>query len=230
VRISDETGAYSFSVSPGSYTVTSSGGGCSSLAPPTANLNNITSSKTQNFAGTSCPPAPLALCPELDTDFIGVNGGAACATVTTPSCPDAVGTWDNTIVLDFAIALTSDCRFGRLATLLSADDVTNYLNSLLGFGLQFFGCPFIGTLTGPLTDGLIPAPLQSHAFSTADLSAMDAIFAAAVAQAFSDSGLPPLSASETNAINAQLAFLASKVPGTVNSPNLTLSTCGDAGP
>jgi hypothetical protein len=44
-------------------------------------------------------------------------------------------------------------------------------------------------------------------------------------QALSDNGSPPLGNSDANAISGQLAFLATTVPGTINSPTFSLSTC-----
>jgi hypothetical protein len=189
----------------------------------------------QNHGGwddpNSCHPAPLAICPLFDADFIGVDAGAGCAHVTTPACPDRVDTWDNAIVFDFAIAITSDCRFGQWAPpLLTDTDVANYLNDLLAFTLQFFGCPEQGT-TGRLTYGLIPSALQSHAFTTADLDALADAYGAAVAQALSDNGSPPLSAAQTKSLDAKLTRLAHRVPGRVKSNAFTFSTCAaDAGP
>jgi hypothetical protein len=136
-----------------------------------------------------------------------------------------VDTWDNSIVFDFAVALTGDCRFGQWAPpLLSDTDVVNYLNDLLAFTLQFFDCPLEGT-TGKLTFGLIPSALQSRTFTTADLDALVDTYVAAVTQALSDQGAPALSADQTRAINTKLMRLAHHVPGTVRSNNFTFSTC-----
>lgn len=229
-RFTDTTGAYSFFANPGSYALNPSGA-CNSFTPGVANLNNIATNKTQDFQGSGhCPPAPLTFCPMLNTEFTGQSGGAACATVTTTNCPDAVGTWGTTILSDFAIAITNDCRFGQWSNgLLTQDDVSIYLADLTNFTLYFMGCPFIGTNAGPLSYALIPRKLQSRVFTTADLNALSATYAAAIAQALSDNGSPPLTASQSSAVNATLAFLQTTVPGTVNSPNFTFSTCPDAG-
>lgn len=172
-----------------------------------------------------CHPKPLALCPLFDSELIGVDGGPACANVTTPACPDRVDTWDFSFVLDFAMAITNDCRFGQWAPpLLTSTDVTNYLNDLLAFTLQFFGCPVEGT-TGRLTFGLIPSALNGHKFTTADLDALADAYSAAVAQTLSDSGVPPLTADQAQAIDAKLMRLAHRVPGRVHSHKFTFSTC-----
>lgn len=225
-RFTDQTGAYSFFINPGSYSLQASGG-CASFSPGVANLNGLRTSRVQDFSGSgNCPIAPLALCPLLDEQFLGESQGAACDLVSSPDCAEnRVGTWANTITLDYAIAVSGDCRFGQWASLLNSSDVATWLNDLLAFNLYFFGCPATGTVTGPLSYALFPPALASRTFTTADLTALSATFSAAIAQALSDNGSPPLSADQTNAINAQLAFLASKVPGTVNSPNFTFSTC-----
>lgn len=57
-RTTDETGAYSFAVNPGSYSVNASGT-CAAFSPSVSNLNNLKANVTANFTGTSCPPAPL---------------------------------------------------------------------------------------------------------------------------------------------------------------------------
>jgi hypothetical protein len=173
----------------------------------------------------ACHPGPLDLCPLFDEEFIGEDGGAACAHVTTASCPDRVDTWVSSIVFDFAIAVTSDCRFGQWAPpLLSNDDVVNYLNDLTAFTLQFMGCP-ADTTTTPLTFGLIPSALDGDRFTTADLLALSEAYTQAVSQALSDNGSPPLTAAQLDQIEAKLLRLARHVPKTVPSRHFTFSTC-----
>jgi Carboxypeptidase regulatory-like domain len=228
-RVTDTTGAYTFLANPGSYSLNPSGA-CNAFTPSVANLNNLTTNKTQDFQGSGhCPPAPLTFCPLLNTEFTGLSGGPACATVTTTNCPDAVGTWGTNIAIDFAIAISSDCRFGQWANLLTSDDVILYLDDLTSFTLYFFGCPFVGTNAGPLSFALIPRKLQSRVFTTADLNGLSATYAAAVAQALSDNGSPPLTGAQSASVNATLAYLQTTVPGTITSPNFTFSTCPDAG-
>jgi hypothetical protein len=177
-----------------------------------------------------CHPGPLALCPLLDTDFIGVDAGPSCANVTTTDCPDRVDTWDDAIVFDFAVALSADCRFGQWAPpLLTDTDVTNYLNDLLAFTLQLFGCPLDGTTTR-LTFGLIPSALQGHKFTTADLDALSDTYAAAVEQALSDNGSPALTTEQAKSLDLKLGRLARRVPHTVRSRHFTFSTCAAGSP
>jgi hypothetical protein len=225
-RYTDQTGAYSFFVNPGSYSLQAAGG-CASFSPSVANLNGLRASRVQDFSGSGhCPIAPLALCPLLDEAFLGESQGAACDLVSSPDCAEnRVGTWADAITLDYAIAVSGDCRFGQWASLLDGNDVATWLNDLLAFNLYFFGCPATGTVTGPLSFSLIPPALASRTFTTADLAALSATFSAAVAQALSDNGSPPLTAAQTSAVNAQLAALAAAVPGTVSSSTFTFSTC-----
>ncbi len=228
-RVSDETGSYSFSVNPGSYSVSASGG-CSSYTPGVANLNHVTKSPTQNFQGSgNCPPPPPALCPSLDAAF-GTSEPAQCATITTNSCSDRISNWVGTIVFDYAVAVSGDCRFGQwVPPTFPATASTDYLNALIPFTLQLLGCAFQGTLIGPIFDGLVPTFFKGHAFTTADLNALSALYVGGVQQALSDAGAPPLTPAQLSSINAQLAYAQSKVPNTVNSSSFTFSTCGDAG-
>jgi hypothetical protein len=173
-------------------------------------------------------PSPShSICTQFDDDFLGVASGAACAHSSGPTCPDRVDTWDNTIVFDFAIALTSDCRFGHFSdgTVLSSSDVADYLNALLPYTLTFLGCPIPGSGVGPLAFGLIPPSLQSSTFTTADLNAMSALYSAAIAQALSDNGSPPLTRLQTLAIDAKLLVEELTVKNVVRSSKFTYSTC-----
>jgi hypothetical protein len=211
------------------------------LTSPSVLHSHVTRSSWHRHPGQShggwddarrCHPPSLALCTLFDNDTGIETGGDAssCANVTTPACPDRVDTWDDLIVFDFAIALTNDCRFGQWAPpLLSDADVADYLNDLLGFTLQLFGCPLEGT-TDPLTFGLIPSALESSRFTTADLDALADTYTAAVAQALSDIGAPPLSSDQLKAIDGKLRHLAHRVPGKVFSRKFNFSTCeADAG-
>ncbi len=228
-RTSDETGAYSFSVNPGSYAVSTSGG-CASYTPGIANLSHVTKNSTLNFQGSgSCPPPPLALCPTFDAR-LGSPEPAQCDTLTTNACSDRLSGWVSTIVFDFASAVSNDCRFGQwVPPTFPAQASTDYLNALSPFTLQLFGCAFQGTLVGPIFDGLVPTFFSSHQFTTADLDALSSSYVAAVQQALSDAAAPPLSAAQLTALQAQLAYAQSKVPHTVSSSTLTFSTCGDGG-
>jgi hypothetical protein len=228
-RVSDQAGAYSFSVNPGSYSV-SAAGGCNSFAPPVANLNNIRSNQVQSFVGSgNCPIAPLALCPTLDVAFLGANEPASCNIVSTPDCAfDRADSWGFAFLVDFLNILGPDCRFGKWFTgsgALTNDQIVQYVNDLDVFFLYFFGCPATGTQTGPLSFSLIPAAFAGRTFTTADVAALSADFEAAIAQAFSDAGAPPLTGDQNAAIANQLNFLAGRVPGLVTSNNFTSSTC-----
>src|SRR5215471_644745 len=224
-RISDQTGAYSFSVNPGSFSLGISGA-CSSFSPSVVNLNNVTASQVRNFVGAgNCPPAPLTFCPALDSLFIGQDGGPACATITTTSCPDRVNSWDVAIVSDYAFALSADCRFGQWSTTFPLDALVDYLNDLVAFTLEVFGCPFQGLQAGPLTDRLVPAFFSSHLFSTAELQALTDDYVAGFQQAFADFGLPPPTAAQVAALRAQFTYLESKVPNSAPGSSFGFSTC-----
>jgi hypothetical protein len=178
-----------------------------------------------NDDGHGCRPKSLDLCPTFDSDFIGVDAGASCAHITTPECPDRVDTWDSAIVFDFAIAVTSDCRFGEWSNgLLTDDDVINYLNDLTAFTLQVSGCPSSDTTT-PLSFDLIPSALDNHKFTTADLDALVDIYSASVAQALSDNGSPALTARQAKELDAKLTQLARRVDNVNRSRKYTFSTC-----
>jgi Carboxypeptidase regulatory-like domain len=232
-RVTDETGAYSFAVNPGSYSLRLSGP-CSSFTPGNTNLNNIKSSQTANFQGTSCPPAPLTLCPTFDTLF-GFSEPASCAVSTTADCAfDRVFSWDSTIANDWFNINESDCRFGQwdvppIVNLFEIIGLEQDSSALNLFGLQLLGCALAGNLVGPLGFPLIPTDLKSLSFTTADLAALANEYVEAISQALSDNGSPPLTAAEIAAINAQLASAASRVPGIKSSSALSFSTCADAG-
>ena len=228
LRISDQTGAYSFKVNPGSYSLSVTGG-CSSFTPSIANLNNITTNKVQNFTGSgNCPIAPLALCPTLDSGF-GFSEPTSCNLVSDPNCAfDRASSWDSSILFDFANAIFTDCRFGQWFTgpnALTPSDITTYINDQLTFNLYFFGCPATGTEAGPLTFQLIPGVFAGRTFTTADVAALSTAYAAAIAQALSDAGAPALTQAQTTAINNQLSFLAGRVPHLVTSTTFSASTC-----
>jgi hypothetical protein len=233
-RVSDETGAYSFSVNPGSYSLDVAGP-CGSFAPSVVNLNNIKTSQTQGFQGTACPPAPLTLCPTLDSAF-GFTEPASCATSSSEDCAfDRILGWANALQNDWFNINTADCRFGQwnnppivnMFTQLGLEQDGVALNL---FALQLFGCALDGNLVGPLPFPFILTDLKSLSFTTADLAALSQEFVQAISQALSDQGAPALSASQITAIDAQLASAAGRGHGVKTSSSLSFSTCAvDAG-
>lgn len=229
-RVSDEGGAYSFSVNKGSYSLKVTGA-CGSFSPDVVNLNNLAGNKTQNFVGATCPPPPLTLCPLLDTDF-GLSEPSSCNNVSTPTCANDRGfTWDFSIPNDFLlIVANSDCRFGQwslppIENNFTDATLTQWQTALSTFTLQLFGCALQANLVGPLPFSLIPPVLASLPFTTADLAALQADYIAGIEQALSDNGSPALTAAELAAINAQIASAASRVPNVTNSSTLNFSTC-----
>jgi hypothetical protein len=232
-RVTDETGAYSFAVNPGSYSLNLSGP-CSAFTPGNTNLNNIKSSQTENFVGTGCPPAPLKLCPTFDTLF-GLSEPSSCATSTTESCAgDRVFSWDGLFANDWFTVNGSDCRFGQwevppIVNLFEFVGLEQDSSALNLFGLQLLGCALAGNLVGPLGFPFILTDLKSLSFTTADLAALSNEYVEAISLALSQNGSPPLTAAEITALNAQLASAASRVPGIKASSSLSFSTCADAG-
>jgi hypothetical protein len=238
-RTTDETGAYSFAVNPGSYSLNPSGT-CGSFSPTVTNLNNLKANTTANFQGTSCPPAPLTFCPALDA-LVGLSEPASCNTVSSIDCAnDRLATWAGEIVADFQfvesnVLAANDCRFGKWQLPPIVNDFTfvgvlgQQTNNLSLFTLQLFGCAVAGNLTGPLSlqGSLIPPDLirTGLKFTTADLSALEDEYMASITQALADFGLPPLTAAQMAAIRGQLDFAASKTPGVIASSTLSYSTC-----
>jgi hypothetical protein len=240
-RTSDETGAYSFAVNPGSYSVNASGA-CASFTPSVQNLNNVKVNATANFQGTSCPPAPLTLCPTFDAEF-GLSEPATCNTVSTAACAfdrlDSAGGWAGAIASDFFdVTETNDCRLGAWNI---PPIVNDFINDTFGIGffqqevalnlfaLQLFGCAETGNLDAPLAlqVSFIPPDLiqAGLTFTTADVSAMEDDYVLAINQVLAGNGSPALTAAQTTAIRAQLDYAASKVPGIIASSKLTYSTC-----
>ncbi|HLK88570.1 MAG TPA: carboxypeptidase-like regulatory domain-containing protein [Polyangia bacterium] len=238
-RTTDETGAYSFAVNPGSYSVNPSGT-CGSYSPTVTNLNNLKANATASFQGASCPPAPLTFCPALDS-LVGLSEPASCNTASSVACAnDRLSTWAGEVVFDFQnlesdVLAANDCRFGKWQQAPIVNDFTfvgvieQQSNNLSLFTLQLFGCALTGNLTGPLSlqGSLIPPDLIQAGlkFTTADLSALEDEYMASITQALADFGLPPLSTAQMTAIRAQLDFAASKTPGVIASSTLSYSTC-----
>lgn len=231
-RYADQTGAFTFSVNPGSYSVGVSEG-CNSYSPSPANLNNIKTSQTVNFTGSgNCPPAPLSLCPTLDSDFdLSALGDVCVADVTTNSCIDRLFVWDSAFEFSYPPLITdTDCRFGQWPSIFTISDINDYLTQLEFFIVYVMGCPYVGTQVGPLTDGLVPADLLAAGFkfTTADVAALSQDFLSTVESTLSANGTP-LTSAQINALTAQLTYLQNNVPGVVNSSSLTYSTCADGG-
>jgi hypothetical protein len=228
-RISDETGAYTFSVNPGSYSLNLSQA-CASFAPSAVNFNNITKSQTENFVGSKCSPAPLEYCPTFDTLF-GITEPSSCATVTTFDCAAGrFSTWVSDIENDYINENYVDCRFGQwnnapIANLFTDTVLIQWSEQVNLFVAQLFGCEVANVMPGPLAFPLIPQALASLPFTTADLAALSQEFVVGINQALVANGSPVLTAAQTTAVNAQLAYAASTFTAAKNSPNLTYSTC-----
>jgi len=125
-------------------------------------------------------------------------------------------------------------RFGKWTIPPIVNDFSPFAGSqqnlaLNLFTLQLFGCAVADNLTGPLNlqGTLIPTDLVrvGLTFTTADISALEDDYIAAINQALADFGLVPLTGTQTTALRAQLDYAASKVPGVVASSKLSYSTC-----
>lgn len=231
-RYSDETGAYSFSVNRGSYSVGVSEA-CESYTPSNVNLNNLAGSTTADFTGSgNCPPAPLDLCPTLDADFDLASLGDVCvADITTNSCIDRLDVWDSSILFSFLELTSADCRFGQWTGLFTPTTINEFITEVEFFVVYLAGCPYVGTQVGPLEDGLVPQPLvaQGLKFTTADVQALSEDFLTATEQTLSGNGTP-LTSAQISALQAQLAYVQANVPNVVASSTLNFSTCAaDAG-
>ncbi len=170
---------------------------------------------------------PLQLCGMLDSDWGIATDAAVCASMTPSSCPDRVTNWAGTIVMNYAVAVSGDCRISQMLSppVLSDSQSTDYLNALVPFTLDFFGCPQPDADAGAVTFGLVPEPLWSTVLTTTDLQTLSDAYLAAVSQSLSDLAAPPLSTAQTDAINAKLQALAATVPGTVVSTSRMYDTC-----
>jgi len=230
-RYADETGSYSFSVGPGSYSVNVSQG-CNSYSPQVDNLNNVTTSQTVNFTGSgNCPPAPLDFCPTFDSDFdLSALGDVCVSDITTNSCADRFDVWDFAFEFNFAPLVGTDCRFGQWASIFNFNEANDYVVDLELFILYLMGCPYVGTQIGPLTDALVPAPLVAAGFkfTTADVAALTQDFLSDVESVLSANGTP-LTSGQVTGLTAQLAYLQDNVPNVINSSSLSYSTCPDGG-
>ncbi|HXX68655.1 MAG TPA: carboxypeptidase regulatory-like domain-containing protein [Polyangiaceae bacterium] len=230
-RYADETGSYSFLVNPGSYSVGVSEG-CNSYSPSVDNLNNLKTSQTVNFTGSgNCPPAPLQLCPTLDSDFdLAALGDVCQADITTNTCADRLGVWDFAIEFSDSAVIGTDCRFGQLQNIFTFNEINDYIVQVELFIVYLMGCPYVGTQIGPLTDGLVPADLLAAGFkfTTADVAALTQDFLSATEGTLSANGTP-LTSAQITALTTQLTYLGANVPNLVNSSSLSYSTCGDGG-
>jgi hypothetical protein len=181
-------------------------------------------------------PAPLQMCLMLDGDWgiLPPDGGepSGCATQTGTTCPDRVSAWGNNFMLDYLTgALNTDCRISSGFLGWSMNDLNQYQADVTDFALSLFGCPLSGLEAGPYAFSLIPQQLASHQWTSADLKLLSDLYVAAVQVAItSDQGLPDLTTQQYADINAQLAYLASQVPGVLQSSAYSFNMCpADAG-
>ena len=228
-RVTDESGAYRFSVNPGSYSLNLTGP-CGAFTPSVVNLNNLKTSQIQNFDGSSCPPAPLVYCPMMDATF-ALTEPASCRTTSAIACAnDRLYTWAGNISFDFLTISSGDCRLGQwnnppIASSFNTTTLNQWTAALNLFTLQLFGCALQGNLDGPLPFAMIPAALASLPFTAADLTVLVEDYMASIHQALLDNGSSPLSAAQTAAVREQLDSAANRVAHVSSASTLTYSTC-----
>jgi len=143
---------------------------------------------------------------------------------------DRLTTWADAIAFSYLIALDGECRIRDLVVPLSEDEQINYVNHMLGWTLEFFGCPSEMTDASTLTYGLTETGTD-HVFTTADMDLLSSLFVGALEQAVSEAGADALSEAQLAAIREQLAALASMKSAVVKSDLYTLEACtpSDAG-
>jgi hypothetical protein len=163
------------------------------------------------------PPVPF--CARFDADWqTNVNGP-----------------WQGLIVLDpgnpasFAEALTTDCRTHAIAGVIPDGGVPAYLDQLVGWTSQFFGCT--GTYPSPLSfAGLLPKTPVNHVYTRGDLDLLAQLYVNAVttevalAVAMYDSGAP-LNPAQVAQVQSTLAALEARMPGVAPSAAYSLDTC-----
>lgn len=172
----------------------------------------------------------LHLCGFLD-DAYGIGDPAPqCVDATPPDCPiQRVANWSQWIAIDFGgSAIFTDCRISGMFATFSDQDIQDYGNAILAWNLAFYGCP---STPATLTYGLIPAPLATHQFTTADLRLISHYYIEGVKQSFIDfGGSPPFSQTQLDLIDAQLAALEQGVPNKTTASTYSFYSCEpDAG-
>jgi hypothetical protein len=183
--------------------------------------------------------APLDLCPTLDTDWaltFDPDAGAQGMYDTR------AGAWASNIPTSapngFAIALTNDCLLYNLQTFFTdggAGSQAQYLDQLIPFSFQFFGCPLPNMTPALSFSGLVPEAAQGHTFTLADLYEIAKLYSNstnALASINWASNLPPtaepLTVEQINQIQDQLTALAKAYPGVnPSTTHYTLSNCPD---
>jgi hypothetical protein len=191
--------------------------------------------------GTDAGTEALDLCPTLDTDWaltFDPDAGAQGMYDTR------AGAWASNIPTTppngFVIALTNDCLLYNLQTFFTdggASSQAQYLDQLVPFGIQFFGCPLPNMTPGLSFSGLIPEAAQGHTFTLADLYEIARLYTEstnALASINWASNLPPtaepLTVEQINQVQDQLTALAKAYPGVnPSTTHYTLSTCPDDG-
>ncbi len=155
---------------------------------------------------------PLMMCADLDARWgLAADG-------------DRAATWANDISFAYAIALGEECRISAMAISLSEEEQAGYLNTLVAWTLQLFGCPSTMGDLAAMTYGLTETGIAS-VFTTADLELLSTLYVGAVEQAIVDVAGEPLPEDKLSLLRAQLVTLAELKPGVVKSDVYTRDTC-----
>ena len=175
----------------------------------------------------------LHMCGYFDDAFgISQPDAGQCVDATPPSCPiDRFNTWSQYFLGYFAMGnINTDCRINGMFATLTTQDQIDFGNYLIAWNLAFLGCPDVTVTPPPLTYGLLPTPLASHTFTTADLRLISQYYIASYDAGLADAGLPALTQTQKDQMDAQLAALEQGVPNKVTASTYSFDSCApDAG-
>jgi hypothetical protein len=160
----------------------------------------------------------LGLCPAMDAYWNISTDAGGCATQTNPTCGDrGVTGWAADIAQTMLFGdYGADCHVNSMFDAAGMTATTDFLtDDLVPWIVSFFGCPD-PTTHYPTADsayGLVPIPLQSGVFTTADLTLFSSLFETAVINSTTiDAPNPPaggnIPADQLTAIHNELARLA----------------------
>lgn len=178
----------------------------------------------------------LHMCLQLDKDFGIATDAGGCANVSGGVCPDRAKAetygWAGMIANDFLFgALQAECR---TMDMFATTDPTIYVNQVLQFTEDFFGCPESQDYT-PAPFGLLPVEVNPNMtpVTTADLNVLVDYYVDAIVQARTEltPPAPVLTSAQLADIRASLAQRVAATPGIRTSNKYDFdSTCpSDAG-
>jgi hypothetical protein len=192
-------------------------------------------------AGTDAGTEALDLCPTLDTDwaltFDPDAGAQGMYDTRALSWAGGMNSITAAPPNGFIFTLTNDCLLGKLQQYVADGGGGDYIDQLVRFSLQFFGCPLPNMTPALSFSALIPAGAQGHTFTLADFYEIAKLYSNstnALASINWAANLPPtaepLTVEQINQIQDQLTALAKAYPGVNQSTTTyTLSNCPDDG-